>query len=154
MEAGNRFIVKSLIMDIYKGNRNKRIETLRPTLAEVTEAVKSLNGGSKSSLCMLGSDDSVLCAGGGGLYGYSVQVTLRAGGGGPHGYEVGDTLPDKVFVLCDPTKPDDQQVNIIIGSIWTPLAANFIVDQRTAMTAVEYHFSRGTLASSLEWVES
>jgi hypothetical protein len=153
MEAGNRFIVKSLIIDNYKGKRNKRIETPRPTLAEVTEAVKSLNGGSKSSLCMLGSDDSVLCAGGG-PYGYQVQVTLRVGGGGPHGYQVGDTFPDKVFVLCDPTKPDDQQVNIIIGSIWTALAANFIVDQRTAMTAVEYHFSRGTLASSLEWVES
>jgi hypothetical protein len=154
MGAANSFIVKSLVIDKYKGRRNERIETLRPTLAEVTEAVKSLNGGSKSSLSILGSDDSVFCAGGGGPYGYQVQVTLRVGCDGPHAYPAGDTLPDKVFVLCDPTKPGDQQVNIIIGSIWTPLAANLIVDQRTAMAAVEYYFSCGTLAPSLEWLQS
>jgi hypothetical protein len=137
MGARKGWAVMSLVVDNYEGKRNKRIETPRPTLAEVTEAVKYLNGGSKSSSCMIGSDDSVFCF-----------------GGGPGGYHVSVTLSDQVLVLCDPTKPHDQQVNIIIGSIWTPLPADFIVDDRTALTAVESYFSRGTLAPSLKWVES
>lgn len=138
MASSDEWQVLELVIDNYRGNRNLAIRSRRPTLTEVTQAVKSLNGGAKSSLCLLGSDVSVLCVGGGGTYDYHVSVTLT----------------DRVMVLRDPTRPADRQVDVIIGSIRTPLQADFLVDQRTAMTAVESYFRAGTLEPTLDWVES
>ena len=142
MRADRNWAVVSLVIDNYEGNRNLALETEHPTLTDVTNAINSLNGRSRSSLCICGNDDSVFCVGGG-LGSYCVTVTRVDQA----------TLADRAFALYDPTKPADQ-VNIIVGSVTTPLPANLIVDERTAMTAVEQYFLHGSLAQSLNWIET
>jgi hypothetical protein len=131
----SQWMVTSLEIDNYEGNRNNLTSRTSPTIGDVIEAVKALNGKKQSSFCVAGNDGTVFCV-----------------GGGPNGYHVSVTFVDKVFCLCDPTK-SDQKVDIIIGSIRTPLPENLIVDQQKVIAAIEMYVMQGTLLPSLNWVE-
>lgn len=126
----------NLVVDNYVGNRNHRLGVANPTLDQVVSAVQALNGGNCSSLCLEGSDESVLCV-----------------GGGPPCYHVSFTKRDGVCVLLGP-RQDDSVVDLIIGSVLTPLPARFVVDEADALAAVTCYYSRGRLNPSLKWVES
>lgn len=131
MEAHGNWSVSSMRVDVYEGKRNTPRQTLCPELSDVTEAVDSLNGADTSSLCIIGINGAALCV-----------------GGGPRLYHLSVTLPEKVVALCDPSKTDEQ-VDTIIGSIRTPLPANFIVTREMVQAAVDAYIADGVLASSL-----
>jgi len=125
-----------MVIDDYAGKRNEKVQVDSPSLFQVQQAVASLNGGNRSSMCVMGIDESVLCI-----------------GGGPDLYHVSVTFADRVMVLTD-NQRDQSEISFIIGAITTRLPAHLIVERKLALDAVEYYFSNGGLASTpCEWRE-
>jgi hypothetical protein len=127
--------ITELCIDNYVGKINNRTEIINPTVSHIREAIQSLNGGNCSSLCFTGADESVFCV-----------------GGGPDRFHESVTFSNAVYILCNPNN-GSEPVQLIIGSILTPLPSQYIVDQQTALRAAEYFYRNGTLDPDLHWTE-
>jgi hypothetical protein len=128
--------VNMLTIDNYVGNINKRIEKSSPSLRDIEGAIVALNSDNKSSLCVEGTDDSVFCV-----------------GGGPEGYHVSVTYTHGVYVLAELGK-GEEEVQLVIGSVLTPLPAKYVVGQAAALNASRHYYSTGQLSPSLTWAKS
>ncbi len=135
--------VTSLVVDNYIRNRNKRIEQKNPSMDDVISAIASLDGTGRSSLAVMGNDDSVVCVGGGGAQGFYVSATFR----------INDE--DEVYSLSNSKKESEQEVDIILGSQSTSLPKHLVMlNINDVEKAVKYYFSNGSLDKSLIWIKS
>ena len=121
------------------GNKVNDVEIHDPTLKQVVQAVRRLNG-KNTTMVTMELEGKRLCIAGGTKGRYVAELTYG--------------IDDAFYTLLhsrEPVKPGGSEVELVTGQQAVTAPGREVLDLRTVMKAVEHFANHGTMCSTLIW---